>query len=94
MTLPWHSAQFETVLARRERLPHAMLIRGPQGIGKLSFAMALAQALLCEGPVRKGKGCGACPACAWVDQRRHPDLRLLEPEEPEPAGHAERRGAA
>ena len=66
-----------------------MLIRGPQGIGKLSFAMALAQALLCEGPVRKGKGCGACPACAWVEQRRHPDLRLLEPEEPEPAGETE-----
>ena len=31
MALPWHRRQFEALLARRDRLPHALLIRGPEG---------------------------------------------------------------
>lgn len=88
MALPWHKLQFEALLARRDRLPHAMLIRGPEGTGKLAFATALAQGLLCERPGASGEGCGACPGCTWVNQGSHPDLRLLEPEEPEEAGEA------
>jgi len=44
MTMPWHRAQFDALLARRERWPHADApSRGPQGIGKLAFAAALAR---------------------------------------------------
>ena len=50
MTYPWQDAVLAGLLARRERLPHALLIRGPEGIGKLACAMAVAQALLCERP--------------------------------------------
>jgi len=60
-----------------------MLIRGPQGIGKLAFAAALARALLCERPAATGEGCGACPALTWLEQGSHPDLRLLEPKKPQ-----------
>src|SRR5262245_38022064 len=88
MELPWHRLQFETLLARRDRLPHAILVRGPEGIGKFAFAMALAQALLCERPSANGKGCGACAGCNWLNQGSHPDLRLLEPEEPEEPAEA------
>ena len=88
MALPWHKLQFEALLARRERLPHAMLIRGPEGTGKLVFATALAQGLLCERPGASGEGCGACPGCTWLNQGSHPDLRLLGPQEPEEAGEA------
>src|SRR5262245_27563121 len=88
MELPWHKQRFEFLLARRDSLPHAMLIRGPEGTGKFAFATALAQALLCERPGVDGRGCGACAECNWVNQGTHPDMRLLEPEPPEEAGEA------
>jgi DNA polymerase-3 subunit delta' len=80
MAYPWHQASFESLLERKERLPHALLLRGAQGIGKLAFAEALAQALLCERPARDGTACGKCAACGWMEQRSHPDFRRLEPE--------------
>jgi DNA polymerase-3 subunit delta' len=80
MSLPWHRLELRRILAERARLPHALLIRGPAGIGKLAFAQALAKALVCEQPDRRGEACGHCTACDWVEQRGHPDVRLLEPE--------------
>lgn len=50
-SLPLFASQRTTLtglLARRQRLPHALLIAGAPGIGKSAFALALAQALLCE----------------------------------------------
>src|SRR6185295_7760675 len=82
MALPWHRSQLEDLVRRKDRLPHALLIRGPQGIGKAAFADSLAQALLCERPA-PGGGCGVCQACAWLAQGTHPDFRALEPKEPE-----------
>ena len=75
-------------MARRDRLPHALLIRGPQGIGKLAFATALAQVLLCERPTGEGAACGTCRSCTWMVQGSHPDFRLLEPRPAEEAGEA------
>jgi len=80
MIYPWHKTEAEALLARKDRLPHALLFRGPQGIGKLAFAEALAGALLCEQPAANGSACGKCTACAWLGQGSHPDLRRLEPE--------------
>lgn len=87
--LPWHEPAFEALLKRKERLPHALLIRGPQGIGKLAFAEALSRALLCESPGSGGVACGKCSACAWMGQGSHPDFRRLEPEGPGNAGESE-----
>lgn len=82
MTMPWHAALLARLLEGRERLAHVFLIHGPEGIGKLAFAEAAAQALLCE---RAGSAtaCGACPGCDWFAQGSHPDLRRLEPAQPE-----------
>lgn len=80
MAYPWHRAQFQSLLERRGRLPHALLLRGMQGIGKLAFAEALARALLCERPEKDGRACGRCAACGWMAQGGHPDIRRLEPE--------------
>lgn len=74
----WQKAVWNQLLARREKLPHALLLRGRQGIGKLAFGEALAQALLCEAP--GGQPCGTCPSCTWFAQGSHPDLRRVEPE--------------
>ena len=80
MAYPWHSRAFEALLTRRDRLPHALLLRGREGIGKLAFAEAVARALLCESPQAGGRACGQCVACAWMEQGSHPDFRRLVPE--------------
>jgi DNA polymerase-3 subunit delta' len=74
----WQDSVWERLFARRDRLPHALLLRGKQGIGKVAFAEALVQGLLCE--ATRGQPCGSCPSCAWFDQGTHPDFRRVEPE--------------
>jgi len=63
------------------RLPHALLIKGQQGIGKHVLAERLASALLCEYPDHDGQACGDCQACGWLQAGTHPDLFKLQPEE-------------
>ena len=79
--LPWQHAVFDSWIARRGQLPHALLLRGRAGIGKTLFARAFAQALLCENQDPKThQACGACSACGWYTQGNHPDFRMVEPE--------------
>lgn len=75
----WHKDRFEALVASRTALPHALMLSGPRGIGKLEFARALAQAFLCEAPVQAGAACGTCSACAWFEGGSHPDYRQIEP---------------
>lgn len=48
----------------RGRLPHALLFTGPDGVGKKTLALALGQALLCEGASQRP--CGSCGSCGRV----------------------------
>ena len=75
----WQAGLWQRLIAQPERLPHALLLEGPRGIGKRDFALALAAARLCETPNPEGHACGHCPACHWISQETHPDLRILEP---------------
>lgn len=66
-----------------DRVPHALLLCGAPGLGKLQFAQQLAQVLICEriehsesGPV----SCGSCPSCQMFVADTHPDLRTISPE--------------
>jgi DNA polymerase-3 subunit delta' len=77
--LPWHLDAFRPLVTAKPRLPHAVLLQGPRGIGKLAFARALSQALLCERPAADGNACGQCPACGWFANAAHPDYRQVEP---------------
>ncbi len=56
-----------------ERIAHAYLFEGPDGVGKRLVALAFARALLCI----HGTGCGDCPACRKIDHNNHPDVHLL-----------------
>ena len=76
---PWHRAALERLLADRARLPHALLVHGPAGIGKAEFARALAAGALCESP-RAGLACESCASCHWFSQGNHPDFREILPE--------------
>ncbi len=62
------------------RLPHALLLGGPSGIGKADFALALARMLLCHQP-SAGLNCGDCPACVQSAGGSHGDFRWLSPED-------------
>ncbi len=50
-----------------DRMPHAFIFHGPQGVGKFTTAMAFARIRLCHHPERDLTGrviaCGGCPAC-------------------------------
>ncbi|MCA3056713.1 MAG: DNA polymerase III subunit delta' [Rhodocyclaceae bacterium] len=77
--LSWQKQPLSELIARGEKLPHALLIHGRSGVGKIEFARALAQSLLCESP-QDGFACGECPACGWFREGNHPDFRELLPE--------------
>lgn len=76
---PWQSDLWRQLGARRANLPHALLLQGRAGIGKLALARELAKALLCESHAGGDVACGLCTACLWFEQGSHPDFRLLEP---------------
>jgi DNA polymerase-3 subunit delta' len=62
---------------RANRLPHALLLTGPDGVGKAALALALARAVNCA---RRGEEpCDACPSCHRVQALTHPDVHVLFP---------------
>jgi len=61
----------------RGELSHAYLLTGPQNVGKMSLARALAAALFCE---QKDGPCGTCRSCRLVAGGTHPDMHLVEPD--------------
>ena len=69
-----------TLLAE-QRMPHALLFTGPQGVGKRRVGEVLAAALLCtdSGP-EPGKPCGHCASCQALLTDTHPDFYTVVPE--------------
>jgi len=82
MTLaPWQLEAWAKLTARAESggLPHALLLVGPDGIGKRAFAEHLAAYLLCQ--ERDAAPCGRCRSCELFALRAQRD-----PEETRPDG--------
>jgi len=61
-----------------QRIPHAQLLRGPEGVGKLGLAIAYAQYICCENRTEKDS-CGVCPSCIKYKKLAHPDLHFVFP---------------
>lgn len=60
-------------------LSHGYLFTGPAGVGKKTFALRLAQSLLCVTPKSTLLGyCDTCSGCTRVLGGVHPDLYLSE----------------
>jgi DNA polymerase III subunit delta' len=79
----WNQPILDSLAQRVDRLPHALLIHGPRGVGKLALAERISQFLLCESSAKKP--CDSCAACRWFLAGNHPDFRRLEPESLVPA---------
>jgi DNA polymerase-3 subunit delta' len=62
---------------RSKRIAHAVLITGPEHVGRATLARMLAQALNCTGDEIP---CGQCRACKLISAGRHPDLHLVAPD--------------
>lgn len=60
------------------RIPHAQLLRGPEGIGKLPLAIAYAQYICCQNRTETDS-CGVCPSCVKYAKLAHPDLHFVFP---------------
>jgi DNA polymerase-3 subunit delta' len=78
---PWQQTQWSqmTQLLKTERLPHAILLYGNQGLGKADFAASLASAVLCQSPTSDHQACGLCKSCQLLAASTHPDLYYLKP---------------
>lgn len=61
----------------RDRVRHAYLISGPDGVGKTTLATAFARALVCQEPPAPGLACGACLGCRKVGRGVHPDVQTF-----------------
>lgn len=63
---------------KENRISHAQLFFGTEGIGKLALAIAYAQYISCE---NKGENdsCGVCISCVKYNKLVHPDLHFVFP---------------
>ncbi len=61
-----------------DRIPHAILLEGPEGVGKFAMARALAQYIHCTNRT-DGDSCGHCPACRQHEAFNHVDTIFTFP---------------
>lgn len=65
---------------RTGRLPQALVLTGPEGVGKNGLALALTTAMFCESPQDDGtlvESCGTCRSCLQMAHLAHPNLRII-----------------
>jgi len=67
--------RFRRLLAD-DRLAHAYLLHGPDGIGKYQLAFRIALARLCR--QREDDACGSCLDCRLARSGDHPDLHPVD----------------
>ena len=59
--------------AARDRVPQSLLLAGPEGVGKRTTAMALAQAVNCP-----ENACGVCATCRRIERGQHSDVTVID----------------
>jgi len=69
-------------LIAHQRLAHAYLFIGPEGIGKSETAQTVARMLNCRQPMTDGKDpgmpCGRCANCLRIISGNHPDVTVID----------------
>ena len=62
----------------RDRISHAQLFYGKEGLGKFPLALAYAQFILCQNK-NDYDSCGICPSCLKSKNLSHPDITFSFP---------------
>lgn len=65
--------------AANNKMGHAYLFRGPDGVGKKRTALTLAASINCKNP-QEHDACGRCVSCRKHFAGSHPDLLLVAPD--------------
>ena len=76
--LPWQHETWSRIAESFDRLPHATLLSGSEGIGKFQLASRLAMVLLCDRD--EPHPCGDCRGCRLFTASTHPDLHVITSE--------------
>lgn len=63
---------------KENRVSHAQLFFGSEGVGKLPMAIAYAQYINCENR-QEHDSCGVCSSCLKFNKLAHPDLHFIYP---------------
>lgn len=64
---------------KKNRISHAYLFTGNNGLGKSEMAGEFAQAIFCENDI--ADSCGTCLSCKKIEHGNHPDLHKVKVEE-------------
>lgn len=80
--LPWLRDHWQQLvhLANSDRLPHALLVVAPEGLGVTMLASEYMHFLICQNP-ENDKPCGECSSCHLFQAGTHPDFHHLSVEE-------------
>ncbi len=69
--------QFLQIHSQPEKVRHAYLITGAEGVGRETLALAFVKSLNCLNPPLKGDFCGLCQTCRQIEAQAYPDLAIL-----------------
>lgn len=74
--VPFHESVKERLrlMADTGRIPHALLLEGPEGSGKFALARAFAQYIHCTNKTENGDSCGKCASCIQHQNFNHIDV--------------------
>lgn len=77
----WQQSQWQQLNEQflQNRLPQALLLQGPIGLGITDFAWGFATFVLCQ-QKKQSMPCGSCRSCHFMQQSSHPDFYTLFPE--------------
>ena len=64
---------------KSQRIKHAYLFTGKDGLGKKKLALEFVRALFCEN--KQFDNCGQCISCKKIEHQNHADVRLLSLDE-------------
>jgi len=62
-----------------DRMHHAYLLAGPEGVGKCALALHFAHAILCRAENPEERPCFSCASCRKIGAYAHPDFRFVFP---------------
>lgn len=79
MIFSWQQSTWDKFASARsnDHLPHALLLSGADGVGKLEFANSMVKSLLCISP-ENYQACNKCQGCKTYESGANPDYLHIE----------------